>query len=167
MNAEEITKKLQDKFGGKIIEADLEVVEPVIAVEPGAIADVCTFLKDDPDLDCKLLMCLSGVDLDEENLQVVYHISSLQHKHKVTLMVTVPKRKPDVSTVSGIWRTADWHEREAFDLLGVVFIGHPDMRRILCPDDWEGYPLRKDYVTPEMYNGMPVPYPEDEDSQSE
>ncbi len=163
MNVDDITKILKDKFGDKILEADLESVEPVITVDPGSIAGISRFLKDEKKLDFNFLMSLSGIDLDEENLQVVYHLNSMKHNHKVTLSVTAPKSKPDVPSIANIWRTADWHEREAFDLLGVRFTGHPDMRRILCPDDWEGHPLRKDYVEPEMYNGMPVPYPEEEE----
>jgi NADH-quinone oxidoreductase subunit C len=164
MDAENISKILKDKFGDKVLEVGLELLEPIIAIDPGSIAEVCQFLKDDEEQDFKFLMCLSGIDLDEENLQVVYHLNSMKLNHKITLSVTVPKSKPDVSSVANVWRTADWHEREAFDLLGVRFTGHPDMRRILCPDDWEGHPLRKDYIVPETYNDMPVPYPEEEDS---
>jgi len=72
--------------------------------------------------------------------------------------VRVPKDNPHVPSVESVWKTANWHEREAYDLIGVVFDGHPDLRRILLPDDWEGHPLRKDYKVPEFYNGMKVPY---------
>jgi NADH-quinone oxidoreductase subunit C len=78
--------------------------------------------------------------------------------HKIVLKVDVPADHPRCRSVEAVWKTANWHEREAFDLYGIVFEGHPDLRRILLPDDWEGYPLRKDYQVPEYYNGMKVPY---------
>ena len=163
MTIEEIYKKLQKSFGGTILESDMEVLEPVVGIDPQSIAEVTGFLKNEPDLKFTSLMCLSSVDLDEENLQVVYHLHSMDHNHKIILGVIIPKNAAKIPTVSGVWRTANWHEREAFDLMGVEFEGHPDHRRILCPDDWEGHPLRKDYVVQEMYNGLPVPYPKEED----
>lgn len=162
MTVEDITKKLQESFGDKIVESDFESVEQVVTVDAQSIAEISRFLKDEPDLKFTSLMCLSSIDLDEDNLQLVYHLHSMEHNHKFTLAVTVPKKKAKAPTVSGVWRTADWHEREAFDLMGIHFDGHPDHRRILCPDDWEGHPLRKDYVVQEVYNNMPVPYPEDD-----
>ena len=167
MTAEEIFKKLREKFGDKILEIDLEAVEPLATVAPKSIAEIAAFLKNEPDLGFTSLMCLSSIDLDEENLQVVYHLHSIEHSHKIILAVVVPKRNPKVPTVSSVWRTADWHEREAYDLMGTKFTGHPDLRRILCPDDWEGHPLRKDYVVQEFYRDMPVPYPEEDDGEGE
>ena len=105
-------------------------------------------------------MCLSGVDLGakEEYLSVVYHLYAMQHRHNVVLKAPVPKTDAHLPSVSHIWKTADWHEREAYDLYGILFEGHTDLRRILLPDDWEGYPLRKDYKEPDFYRGMRVPY---------
>ena len=95
------------------------------------------------------------------HMQVVYHLSSIEHKHTLVLKVKVDRWKngeegslPEVPSVAGIWRTADWHEREVYDLSGVLFTGHPNMKRILCPDDWVGYPLRKDYEMPLEYLGI-------------
>jgi NADH-quinone oxidoreductase subunit C len=102
-------------------------------------------------------MCLSGLD-SGENLTVVYHLHSTKLAHKFIYKVIVPKADPKVPTVERVWRSADWHEREAWDLIGVEFVGHHNMIRILCPYDWEGHPLRKDYQTPEYYHGMKVPY---------
>ena len=166
MKIEEIYKKLQKTFADKILETDFEVGEPIIGIEPQSIAEVCGFLKSETDLKFTSLSCLSSVDLDEENLQAVYHLHSMDHNHKVTLGLVVPKNATKIPSVAGVWRTADWHEREAFDLMGFEFEGHPDHRRILCPDDWEGHPLRKDYVVQEMYNGMPVPYPKEDDEEN-
>ena len=111
-----------------------------------------------PELQFDYLMCLSGIDNGKNILGVVYHLSSMQHRHKITVKVEVPADKPDVPSVSSIWPTANWHEREAYDLIGIKFIGHPDLRRMLLPEDWEGHPLRKDYKVPEFYQGMKVPY---------
>jgi NADH-quinone oxidoreductase subunit C len=79
-------------------------------------------------------------------------------RHEICLKVDVAVATPEVPSVSSIWPTANWHEREAFDMFGIVFTGHPDLRRILCPDDWDGFPLRKDFKVPEFYQGMKVPY---------
>ncbi|MFC1477475.1 NADH-quinone oxidoreductase subunit C [candidate division KSB1 bacterium] len=159
MKAEEIIDVLKENFGDKILDTESEVVEPSVTVDPAAIVEVCTFLKTDPGMLFASLMSLSGIDLDEENLRVDYHLHSIEKKHKFKLKVVLPKSGPNVPSVAGIWKTADWHEREAYDLFGVIFNDHPDFRRILLPDDWEGYPLRKDYVTPDTYRDMPVPSP--------
>ncbi len=159
MTTQEIHAKLKAQFPGPI--GDLvEGVDPFCVVETRAIADVCQWLRDEPGLDLTSLMCLSSVDL-KDKLQVVYNLYSIKHKHKITLKVELPDRdNPHVPTVSTVFGTADWHEREAYDMMGIIFDGHHDLRRILCPDDWEGWPLRKDYVVQEYYRGLRVPYPE-------
>ncbi len=173
MTSEEIFAKLKEKFGDKILETDTEAVQPIATVDPASIAEVCEFLKNEPDLDFKFLNCLTGVHInkveeeEEEKLRVVYNMESLVIKHKTALDVIVPISKPNVPSVTSVWKTANWHEREAYDLMGIVFDGHPDLTRILCPEDWEGHPLRKDYVVQEFYQGMKVPYPEEEPKQEE
>ncbi len=131
---------------------------PCIVVPAAAIRDVALQLRDDAALQFDYLMCLSGVDNNDGTLGVVYHLDSTKLRHKLTVKVIVPVDSPSVPTVEKVWRTADWHEREAYDLVGMVFEGHRDHRRILLPDDWEGHPLRKNYQVPEFYNGMKVPY---------
>lgn len=137
-----------------------EGVDPACVVQTDAIAEVCEWLRDEPGIDLTSLMCLSATD-DKEKLGVVYNLHAMAHNHKITLKVELPERdNAHVPTVATIFGTADWHEREAFDMMGIVFDGHPDLRRILCPDDWEGYPLRKDYKVQETYRGLRVPYVE-------
>jgi len=159
MTPQEISEKLKSKFPDTIIEIKIDgVVDPYIKISPESIHDIALFLRDDADLRFDFLMCLSGVDYGKGTLGVVYNIYSMTMKHKVNVKIEVPKDKAEVPTVSSVWQTANWHEREAYDLIGIKFLGHPDLRRILMPDDWEGHPLQKDYKVPEFYQGMKVPY---------
>ncbi|MFA6438369.1 MAG: NADH-quinone oxidoreductase subunit C [Bacteriovoracaceae bacterium] len=158
MTAQEIHNILNDQFAGTILDAKLEnVPDPFVKIAAEKILDVAVFVMNDERLQFDYLMCLSGVDY-KGKLGVTYHLFSMTHKHKIVLKVEVPTETPNVPSVESVWKTANWHEREAFDLFGLNFEGHPDLRRILLPDDWEGHPLRKDYQTPEFYNGMKVPY---------
>lgn len=133
-------------------------VDPFMIIDAKKINGVCLFLRDEERLQFDYLSCLSGVDFDKDNLAVVYHLYSFAQNHKLVIKAVVPKSEPNVPTVSDIWAAAEWHEREAYDLVGINFENHPDLRRILCPEDWEGHPLRKDFKVPEFYNGMKVPY---------
>lgn len=174
MTEKEIFESLKEKFKNDIIEFDEEAIQPFITIEAGATEKVCTFLRDNEKLEFDWLNNLSGLhypakEVPEESeekpiaeLEVVYHLYSMKHRHKLVVKVRVPENNAKVPSVAMVWRTADWHEREAFDLFGIEFTDHPDLRRILLPDDWEGYPLRKDYVTPEYYDGIKVPYPEED-----
>lgn len=156
MLANEIFEKLRTSFGDQIVELNENPpFDAYITVDAAAVYEICHTLRDDKIFLFDYLMSLSGMDLGE-NLGVVYHLYSMELKHKIVLKVVVPKDQPNVPTVERIWRTADWHEREAYDLLGVNFEGHHNLIRILLPYDWEGYPLRKDYEAPEMYHGMKV-----------
>ena len=158
MNPSEIHERLTSTFGAAVVDAKLDAAQPWIQIAPDKIDRVCQFLAREDDLAFDYLMCLSGVDYNNGTLGVVYHLSSIRHRHKIVLKASCAKDAPHVASVSLIWGTADWHEREAFDLMGIIFDGHPDLRRILLPADWEGHPLRKDYKVQEFYNGMRVPY---------
>lgn len=157
MSPAEIVQLIKEKFPSVILQEDLASLEPNITVNRDEWRPLALFLRDDSRLDFKALMCLSGMDY-KKDLGVVYHLHSMTKMHRMAVKMNVTREDAELPTVSDIWRTADWHEREVYDLYGIVFINHPDLRRILLPDDWQGYPLRKDYVTPEMYNDMPVPY---------
>ncbi|MGA9116104.1 MAG: NADH-quinone oxidoreductase subunit C [Bacteroidota bacterium] len=155
MQSQEILDRLLRACGDAVGPTDAN--GPWAAVAPDRLRAVALFLRDEDALCFDSLMCLSGTDPGGGLLGVVYHLHSMRWNHKLTLRVQVPREHPHVPSVESVWKTATWHEREAYDLLGVVFDGHPDLRRILLPDDWEGHPLRKDYQVPEYYNGMKVP----------
>ncbi len=158
MEAKEINDKLKERFDDAILDFVEEAPsDSFIQIKPDKLFDIAKYLRDDEDLKFDYLACLSGLDL-KDDLGVVYHLYSFELKHRITLKVIVPKDNPKVPTVENLWRTADWHEREAWDLLGVEFEGHHNLIRILNPYDWEGHPLRKDYKEPEEYHGMKVPY---------
>lgn len=149
---EEVAKSFNDGSGGD--------KDPWFEVEPLRIVDVCKLLKTDPELHFDYLECLTGVDLpDDDVIQVVYHVYSYAKKHRIVLKCALDRAAPVLPTVNGVWRAANWQERECFDLLGVLFDGHPDLRRLLMPEDWVGHPLRKDYKEPEHYHGIPTTRP--------
>jgi NADH-quinone oxidoreductase subunit C len=158
MTPQEIFDDLKKEFGDAIIEGKMDAPQPWISLAPGRTKEICGYLRDDERLKFDYMSCLSGVDYNDGKLGAVYHLASMQHKHKIILKAFCTKENPHVQSVAEIWGTANWHEREAFDLIGIVFDGHPDLRRILLPYDWEGHPLRKDYKVPEFYDGMKVPY---------
>ena len=112
------------------------------------IVSVCSFLKAEPDLEFNFLADLCGADRgpeDEPRFEVNYHLFSTTKHHRLRLKVLLNEDDPHVATVTDVWRTANWHERETYDLVGIIFDGHPDLRRILLPDDWQGHALRKDF----------------------
>ena len=159
MDAAGIHGRLAEKFGERITAFQAEALQPWAVVAPEAIAEVAAFCKADLALALDNLMCLSAVDYPKETpprMEVVYHLYSYTHLHTFALKVHLPRENPAVPTVEQTWGVANWHEREAWDLFGIVFTGHSDMRRILLPDDWEGHPLRKDWQDPEYYNGLHV-----------
>ena len=168
-----LIEQLQQKFGQGITGWNLEAIDPWIEVAPDALVPVCRYLKEEPSLQFNMLNCITAVDYFEPDpkkakkgdfephLELVYHLWSIPNKRSLVLKVMLPRWKddqvgqlPEVPSVSCVWRTAEWHEREVYDLSGVMFTGHPDLRRILLPEDWEGHPLRKDYQFPLEYHGI-------------
>jgi len=159
MEAKDILARLQQKFEGAIVSSSVEAQQPFAVVAAERIVDVAAYMKDDAELLMDNLMCLAAVDYPKETpprMEVVYHLFSYRFDHLFVLKVQVPREDPRVPTLERLYGVANWHEREAYDMFGIVFEGHSDMRRILLPDDWTGYPLRKDWVDPEFYNGMRV-----------
>jgi len=173
MTPAEIVAVLEQKLGTRIKSKNLDAIDPFVVVEPGDLLEFCRFLKSDDRLQFDLLNCISGIDYletdpkkapkagFEPHLEVVYHLSSFHRKHRFVFKLILPPWKnnkpgelPEVPSVTGLWRTADWHEREVYDLCGVWFTGHPDLTRILLSEDWVGHPLRKDYEFPLEYHGI-------------
>jgi NADH-quinone oxidoreductase subunit C len=151
-------KKIADRIVASFPDAGLEIIEEntdhVIVVVPASkLLDVCSFARNDDELRFDTLASLSGVD-NGENLTSVYHLFSYAKRHFIVLKVNVPRSEPRLPSVAKIWPGAGWFERESYDLLGIVYEGHGDLRRIMLPDDWVGHPLRKDYEEQEEYRGM-------------
>src|SRR5262245_37723063 len=115
-------------------------------VVPEKWHEVALKLRDDEELAFDFLQCVTAVDWPKQNvLQVVYHLFSYRKHHSFVVKADLPRAQPVIASSSDVWPTAEWNEREQFDLLGVGFTNHPDLRRVMLPDDWVGYPLRKDY----------------------
>lgn len=145
---ERVEQRLRERFPEVPFERQqgAAVRDHTVYVPAEALVAVCTFLRDDPDLDFAVLSFVAGVDYlpRTPRFEVVYHLLSVSKNGRFVLKVRLPAEEPRVPTVSGVWPTANWHERETYDFYGIVFDGHPDLTRILLPDAWEGWPLRKD-----------------------
>lgn len=129
-----------------------------IQIQPKNWLIISIYLRDDPGCLFDSLQCITGVDLGEESdLEVRYNLHSMTHRHAVEIRISCPRNKAKVPSVESIWRIGDWFERETYDMYGIEFEGHRDLKRILLPDDWEGWPLRKDYEVQETYHGIIVP----------
>ena len=148
LTPERVEQKLRERFAGVAFERQVgeAVRDYTLRVPVEAIVETVTFLRDDPELDFAMLTWLGGVDRlpRAPRFEVVYHLLSITQNLRVALKVAVPEENPRVPTVTGVWPTANWHEREAYDFYGIEFTGHPDLTRILLPEDWVGWPLRKD-----------------------
>ena len=144
-----VLQRLGERWADEILSVSVHRHETTVLLRPAGLLKVCRFLRDDPDLGFDLLTSVTGVDRlrlpdARPRFEVVYHLCSIAHKRRLRLKLRVDEGQA-VPSVSGVWETADWHEREVFDLFGIPFEGHPDLRRLLMPEDWEGHPLRKDY----------------------
>jgi NADH-quinone oxidoreductase subunit C len=158
MKPQEIFDLLKKEFADSVIELTEDpTTDAFIKVDPAKILDIALSLRDNEQLCFDYLTNLGGFDAGEE-LGIVYNLYSLEKKHRITIKAMVPKVNPKIHTVERVWRSADWNEREAWDMFGIEFEEHHNLIRILCPYDWEGFPLRKDYVTPQEYHGMKIPY---------
>lgn len=173
MQTKEIFEFLKTNFPDINLELKEIPVDPYILVPADKLLTLCEFLYNDENLSFDSLVLQSGLDLADGkkvtlpdgtweyeggNLCSVYHLYSFKHNHSLVLKVIVPKDNPHVPSVEKIWHSAEYMERETYDVIGIIFDGHHDLRRILLPYDWEGHPLRKDYKVPEFYQGMKVPY---------
>ncbi|MEE9212639.1 MAG: NADH-quinone oxidoreductase subunit C [Phycisphaeraceae bacterium] len=156
MTPTEIARKLTERFDDAITASLPEDKHPRVHTTARYWRLIAEFLRFDRDLAFDWLGCLSAVDYVADNqLCVVYDLRSTRHGHWFTVKAYMDRKDPKIASVMDLWPAADWHEREAYDLMGIIFQGHADLRRILCPEDWVGHPLRKDYVFPRQYHGIP------------
>lgn len=166
MSFEEIVDLLAQNFGEEIIAGTTaNTLQPSVTIAADDLLKVAQFLFDDERLFFDYLACITALDngVESNTLEIIYNFTSIPYGHDLMLKVILPRNQPNeelpaIHSLSAIWKTADWHEREAYDLVGINFINHPDLRRILLPADWEGHPLRKDYTAQEVYHGIRVNY---------
>ena len=172
MQQSELTKRLQDRFGDRILRTSSMFGQDAITIRGDSIRDVAQFLRDEPDLAMNFLMDLAGVDYLEYGddrawrFEVVYHFYSLDQNHRYRVKVAVPEDQLEVPSLWDLWPVANWMEREVYDMYGVRFSGHPNLRRILCHDEFVGHALRKDYpINRRQKLGKPTEYliPDDPD----
>jgi NADH-quinone oxidoreductase subunit C len=161
VTAAEIFAHLQGAFGDALRDlTEAGTKDAFCKVAPERWHDVAARLRDDPALRFDFCQCVTAVDWPKQSqIQVVYHLYSYPLRHSFVVKADLPRDNPVVPSVADLWPTAEWHEREQFDLLGVGFSGHPDLRRVMMPDDWKGYPLRKDYKEEAKYREMPTTRP--------
>lgn len=180
MSPEAVIRILVEQFGERVRPAGLGTPHPHAVVDAGAWRDVAAFLRDDERLGFAWLRCISSVDLPEEGkVAAVYELHAMDRpadwsaeaaaklsplggsvwieRHAFAVRVLADRDAPKIPSVADVWPAANWHEREAYDLMGITFEGHPNLTRILCPDDWQGHPLRKDYKFPSEYEGVADP----------
>lgn len=163
MDFETIKSLISERLADAIIGEDQNATPKALLISSEKIAEVCELLHSNELTYFDQLSCLTGIDNGPESgtMEIIYNLYSIPRNLHLMLKVTVDRKKPVIDSVQHIWKTANWHERETFDLLGIEFKNHPDLRRILLPKDWEGYPLRKDYEEQEKYHGMTVKYDRD------
>ena len=140
--------------------ADENCTPKAVIIEGADLINVCTALYQNSNTYFDMLSCITAIDNGTQaaTMEVAYNLYSIPFNHHLTIKVVLSRENPVLDSVSHIWKTADWHEREAFDMMGIKFNGHPDLRRILLPADWDGFPLRKDYKQQEYYRSIKVEY---------
>ncbi len=148
--SERVLTVLREKFGDAIVETHSYLGDDTAVIDPTRWKDVATFLREDPQMQFDMFVDLCGVDFParEPRFEVVVHLYSIARRHRVRIKTRIGDSEGDgavVDTLVGLWPGASWFEREAFDMFGITFRGHPDLRRILMYPEFEGYPLRKDY----------------------
>jgi len=154
MNRQQLVDRIKAQFGDRVLEAVPDGLEPFVRVQAADWPALALFLRDQLGLD--YLGCLTGIDRGKgQGLEAIYHLEKMdKDRLGIAVRIRVPYEAAEIPSVETVWRTADWHEREAWDLLGIRFTGHHNLVRILCAEDWEGHPLRKDYRSPDTYHGV-------------
>jgi NADH-quinone oxidoreductase subunit C len=154
-----VLQKLKSRFQESILESSEFREELTVVVPKEKVVDVCQYLRDDAELRYDLLADLCGIDMytPVNRFGVIYNIYSLSTKHRIRVKTFTQEDEPKVPTVSTVWPTANWHERETYDMFGIVFEGHPDLRRMYLPDEFEHFPLRKDFPLMGIPGSLPLP----------
>ncbi len=151
MDPLQIAKMIEEKFAGQVLATTSHAGQVSVLIRKETVRDICLYLRDEPSLKLDHLADLTAVDYSKypgdtgPRFEVVYNLISTVHHHRIRLKARVPEEDARIDSVCPVWQTANWHERETYDLMGVRFDGHPDLRRILLAEDWEGHPLRKEY----------------------
>ena len=147
-------KMIEDKFPGSL---DAELNDSHIQLRQDDWREIAEWLKSEKNLLFDSLQCITGMDIGDDKLESRYNLHSMDHGHAIEIRIAVPVNGAKIPSIEQIWRIGDWFERETYDMVGITFEGHRDLRRMLLPEDWEGYPLRKDYDVQETYHGIAVP----------
>ncbi len=155
MTPSEIIEILKQQNAQAVTSAVAEGLYPHVVIQAGQLKVIAEFLKSDPRLRFDLLRCITATDRPATGqVELSYDLIATEFRHTFALKVTLDRAAPQAESVAAVWPAAEWHEREAFDLVGVTFLNHPDLRRILLPEDWPGHPLRKDHQEPVEYKGL-------------
>ncbi len=153
--AQQVAAAVEKKFPGSVTESN---VNGHIQLDGKQWCEIATYLRDDPAFLFDSLQCITGYDFGTgEPLEIRYNLHSMSFNHKIEIRIKTDRKAPQVPSIELVWRIGDWFERETYDMYGIKFTGHRNLSRILCPEDWEGWPLRKDYETQETYHGIVVP----------
>ncbi|HHP7242695.1 MAG TPA: NADH-quinone oxidoreductase subunit C [Cyclobacteriaceae bacterium] len=161
MDIHKIKQIILDESEDEIIPEEIDDITPAgFKIEKDKLIPFCKIIFNHEALLFDLLACITGIDNGKEpgTMEVIYNFTSIPFRQNLSLKIQLDRNNPEVDSLCNLWKTANWQEREVFDLLGIIFIGHPDLRRILLPADWEGFPLRKDYSTQEYFHGVKVDY---------
>lgn len=156
---EELIKLIQSFSNEEVVEIPNSTPFGVI-IKNEVLLSMCEQLHKNPATYFDMLSCITGIDngVEAGTMEVIYHLYSIPFNQSLALKVILPRENPEIESVNAIWKAANWLEREVYDMFGIVFKNHPDLRRILMPADWKGFPLRKDYKHEEYYRGMKIEY---------
>ena len=157
---EKILQILNSRFPGAVESVSEYAGELTLIIKPSFLKNVCTLLRDDAELRFDSMRDLCGADYyrPDDRFEVIYNLYSIPNKFRLRLKIRVDEKKLSVDSVTGVWSTAGWHERETYDMYGIVFAGHPDLRRMYMPEEFEYYPLRKDFPLMGIPGSLPLPH---------
>lgn len=151
-----VASSINEKVPGAVIAQEGDP-EECIYIQSESWDAVSKLIREDKALEFDSLQCITGIDVGEGMLEARYNFHSMSLRHSIEIRIPVPVDSPTIYSIEQIWRIGDWFEREVYDMVGIIFSGHRNLKRMLLPDDWEGFPLRKDYETQPSYHGIAIP----------